>query len=255
MHKSRIFSRQVRALTIANLKSRYRKTFAGFLWVVLNPMITFGVQALVFHNFLKIDFSRYVLFLAAGLLPWIFIVQTIEMSASVFVTNGQLMKSIAATPLIYLCSQVLDCFINFLAGLLLALLPIWIFYDGVRWPLLLIPLPVISLAIGVFALSWLLAIAQVFFRDTRFLIGFSMNIGFFLTPIFYRRDFVPDGLQWLISLNPFYHLIAPFQVLVHDFQWPLFYESMLYSLLTSFVLLTLAYVWWSRRRNQVYFYV
>ena len=64
------------ALTIANMKSRYRRTFAGFIWVIMNPILVFLIQNFVFRNILNIKIDHYVLFLLGGLLPWIFISQT-----------------------------------------------------------------------------------------------------------------------------------------------------------------------------------
>ena len=62
----RLYWVQVKNLTVANMKSRYRKTFAGFLWVVMSPILIYGVQSLVFKHFLKIDIPDYSLFLLGG---------------------------------------------------------------------------------------------------------------------------------------------------------------------------------------------
>ena len=86
------FWRQVLALTRANLKARYRKTAAGFLWVVLNPLILYAAQSLVFERFLNLRVPRYSLFLGSGLLPWVFSAQTLEMCTSLFVTHGRLIR-------------------------------------------------------------------------------------------------------------------------------------------------------------------
>lgn len=242
-------------MTAANLKCRYRKTVAGFLWVVLNPMVTFGVQALVFGQFLKIDLNHYLLFLVSGLVPWIFIAQTLEMSASVFVNSGQLMKSFEASPLVYLSAQVFDNTINFVAGFFIALLPVWALTTGVSYKVVMLPLPMITLGLGVFAMAWLLATLQVFFRDTRFLVTFALQLGFFLTPIFYPRNFVPSALQWLVDINPLYRLIAPFQILIHGQSTVLFSYSLAMAALTAALLWGLAIWLWFRRRNMVLFYV
>lgn len=255
MSERAIFWRQAKALTVANLKCRYRKTVAGFLWVILNPLITFGVQALVFSQFLKLDVRHYLLFLVSGLVPWIFVAQTLEMSTSVFVQSGQLMKSFSASPLVYLSAQVFDNLINFVVGFAIALLPIWLVSAGLSWHILLLPLPIIVLAVGVFALAWLLAVLQVFFRDTRFLISFALQVGFFLTPIFYPRDFVPHGLRWLIAINPLYYMIEPFQILIHSYEPAAFAAATGTAALTAMLLWAAALWVWSSRRNLVYFYV
>jgi len=251
----RAFWTQAWALTLANLKSRYRKTWVGFLWVVLNPMIAFTVQAVAFGHFLKIDVHQYLLYLVAGLLPWMFIVQTLEMSATVFVNAGSLIKSILVSPMVFLLAQVIENLVNFIAAFLVLLSIVFAIEGGEVWTLVLLPLPLVSLVLGVFALSWVLATTQIFFRDTRFVVSFGLQICFFLTPIFYSRELIPPQWQWLVIVNPFFHLIAPFQVLIHDFTWSSFGSSLVASYLVSGLLLGCAGWIWQRQKSLVYFYV
>ena len=135
----KFFWAQVRDLTVASLKSRYRKTFAGFIWVVLNPLMMFGVQSLVFKTFMRIQVPDYNLFLLGGLLPWIFFSSTIQMTTPLFVTQSYLLRSFKINPMVILTSQVIDNFINFIASFLLILLPFYISSDRSLSALLLLP--------------------------------------------------------------------------------------------------------------------
>jgi lipopolysaccharide transport system permease protein len=254
---SRVFWIQTWALTGANLKSRYRKTIAGFLWVVLNPLIMYGVQSLVFTVFLKIQLPRYAIFLVAGLLPWIFIQQTLEMCTSILVTNGRLLKSFQVNPLVYLVSQVTDNLINFLAAFGLVLVPLCLMDTGqghLRL-LILLPIPVALMALAVLGMAWLLATWQVFLRDTRFVVSFVLSISFFLTPIFYPVSYVPPELRIFAEINPFYRLIVPFQILLHDYDAERFGLSLFYAFGIASGFLGWAYLNWERKRNAVYFNV
>jgi len=251
-----VFWRQIYFLTVSNLKSRYRKTFAGFLWVVINPLVMFGVQSQVFGKFLKLQTPNYSLFLLSGLLPWIFITQSFEMSTSIFVSNGRLLKSFTIHPMVFLLSQLLDNLINFLAAFLLILIPFVVFHhDATSWGIFLVPLPIITLVLGVTGFSWLLATVQVFFRDTRFMISFFISIAFFLTPIFYPITFIPTHLRWIIAINPLYYFIEPFRMAIYEFSLPFFLISLLKSLLAAILCLTLAATFWTKKRNAVYFHV
>jgi ABC-type polysaccharide/polyol phosphate export permease len=253
--RSRYFWFQIRALTVANLKSRYRKTIAGFLWVILNPLIMYGVQALVFMRFLRIQVPHYAVFLVAGLIPWVFIHQTLEMCTSIFVANGRMLKSFQVDPLVYLISQVADNLLNFLAAYLLVLIPLWGFGGRDFSVLLLLPLPITLLVAGVAGMSWLLATWQVFLRDTRFVVTFTLSISYFLTPIFYPVSYVPPALRIFVEINPFYRLILPFQVLLYNFSWERFLTTLLFSLLISVGFFGWALITWGRKRNDVYFNV
>ncbi len=243
-----IFLRQVLALTRANLKSRYRKTFAGFLWVVLNPVVMFGVQSLIFQHILQIPVTNYFVFLLSGLLPWIFIVQSMDMCTSIFVTNSQVLKSFQFRPLVLLFAQLLDNFINFVAAFVIVFTALAL-HQGVAWKgLLFAPLALAVLAIGTTALCWLLATMQVFLRDTRFVVQFGTSIMFFLTPIFYPREMVPAGFRWMADFNPLYRLIEPFRIAVYDFRWENFQRSLVQGAIVATVLLaSSAFVWRSRR--------
>ena len=110
----RIFFRQSIILAMANMKARYRDTIAGFIWVVLNPLIMFGAQSVAFKKFLRLDVPNYYLFLLGGLLPWIFLVNSLQMCTPVFEEKGPLLKSFKIQPLVVLSAQLFDNFVNFL---------------------------------------------------------------------------------------------------------------------------------------------
>lgn len=242
---------QVRDLTVASLKSRYRKTFAGFVWVVMNPLLMFGVQSLVFKKFLNLNVPDYYLFLLGGLLPWIFFSSTIQMATPVFVSQSSLLRSFKINPLVILGSQVMDNFLNFLASFILILLPFYIFSGKSLLPLLLLPLALIPLLFGTLALSIALSTINVFFRDTNFVMGFIFSLLFFLTPIFYPRDYVPENMRWMVDLNPIVYLLEPFRRLIY-FGGDEFWMALLKGALLALASCVLALIVWKRNRNGFY---
>ena len=242
---------QVRELTLASLKARYRKTFAGFIWVVLNPLLMFGVQSLVFKKFLRLDVPNYYLFLLGGLLPWIFFSTTIQMATPVFVSQSSLLRSSKINPLVILGSQVMDNFINFLASFLLILFPFYLYAGKDFLSLTLLPLALIPLLMGTLGLSIALSTINVFFRDTNFVMGFIFNLLFFLTPIFYPRDYIPENMRWMVDLNPIFYLLDPFRQLIY-FGGDQFWPALLKGFVVGIVASGLAAIIWKRKRNAFY---
>ncbi|MCM2277027.1 MAG: ABC transporter permease [Oligoflexia bacterium] len=240
-------------MTLANLKSRYRNTASGFLWVILNPLILYGVQSYIFRTVLNIRIQDYSLFLLSGLLPWIFINQSLEMSASILVNSGKLLKSYPINPIVCLLAQIIDNTINFLAGFLLIFAFTILFAPVPIGRLAILPVPVLLLFVSIFSLSWLLATVQVFFRDTRFLLTFVLNISFFLTPIFYPPELIPAEHRWLLALNPFNHIIAPFRAVVHPASEIPLLPSLVASATLAFGLFLVASYFWRKTRNAVFF--
>ncbi len=251
----RTFCRQVSVLTYSNMKSRYRKTIAGFLWVILNPLIVYGVQSQVFSRVLKINVPDYYLFLLAGLLPWLFIAQTLEMGTPVFLSNQSLLKAFPVNPLVYLMAQVLDNFVNFLAAFFCLIIPLSFVYPLSMYGVLLLPVALFFLAVGVTGVVWVLATAQVFFRDTRFLVSFVLSISFFMTPIFYPIEYVPANLRWIVQINPFYVFIAPFRACLYDFHVTEFFMSAGHAAAYALLAMGCAYGYWCWKKNEVYLYL
>jgi len=240
-------------LTAANMKARYRKTLAGFAWVILNPLIMYCIQVYVFKNVLKVTMENYPLFLLGGLLPWAFISTSIDMAAPVFVNSSTILKSLKIHPVVLVSSQVSDNAVSYLTAFLVVLLSV--FFGGIKThlSLLLLPIPLSLLLLGTFSFSWSLAIINVFYRDTRFIVGMLLNVLFYLTPIFYSENSVPLEARKLVGLNPIYTLIKPVRLAIHQYEFETFSKACLQSLLVVFIALSLAIILWKKLRNELYF--
>lgn len=244
---------QVRDLTLASLRARYRKTFAGFIWVLLNPLIQFGVQSLVFKQFLRLDIPNYSLFLLGGLLPWIFITSTISMGTGIFVSQSHLLKSFKINPMVIISSQILDNFFNFIVSVLIILIPVYFFYERPLLNIIALPLAFLPLLLTTASITVALAITNVFFRDTSFLVGFVINLLFFLTPVFYPRELVPETYQWIIDFNPLMYVIEPFRNLFIAPSWEEFLFSVVKGLGVSLIAMGVSVLLWKRKQNAFYF--
>ena len=245
--------RQTLDFTVASMKSRYRKTIAGFVWVLLNPIIMFGVQSIVFRKFFRLDMPDYYLFLVGGLIPWIFMTQTVQMGTSALVTNSSLLRSFRVHPLILVGASVLDNFTNFLFTLLIIVIPVVLFSEnGFSANILWTPVTLIPLVLITFSFTMLMSVVNVFYRDANFVLGFIFSVFFFLTPIFYPLEFVPENYRWLVDYNIFFHAITPFRTTIYSpepFAWfPLWLKAMGWGLGLMFV----ATYYWRKKRNELF---
>lgn len=242
-------------MLVANLKTRYRGTVSGFLWVIMSPIIMFGAQSFAFHYILRIRVDNYLLFLLSGLLPWIFIASSVDMSTTSLTNNARLLKSFPLNPLVSLGAQILDNLVNFMAAFFILLVPVALGsqIDLLSLPLLIVPF--FSLFLGVFALSLILGTLNVFYRDTKFVVNFSTSVLFFLTPIFYPIDFLPESLRIFVYLNPIYYLINPFRQFLLNPWLPDTWNYIAQGYLVSVSFFCLALIFWSRKKNAVYFHL
>ena len=240
-------------MTKCALKSRYRKTIAGFLWVIINPVLTFSVQALIFKNILKVSVDSYYLFLLSGIIPWIFITSTLNMTASTFVSNRSVLVAFKLDPWIFILSQTLDNLITLIASFLILLLLNGELsaFAGLKIPLFFASVLLLSLA--TFFSCFFVATLHVFLRDTQFVLQFILNLAYFITPVFYPRELVPDNYQWLITFNPLFILIKPFQNIFWKYDTSIyFYDSLKAAGLIIFIIV-LALWYWRSKKNDIYF--
>ena len=242
-------------LTRAQMKSRYRKTITGFLWVVLNPILLFGVHALIFKAILKVNIPNYFLFLLGGLLPWIFITNNISMATSTFVIQRDIIRSFSLSPLALLFSQTLDNFINFLAAFALLLISLIIYSPALNTSLLLLPIAIMLLLFFTLALTTILATFQVFFRDVQFITQFINNILYLLTPIFYSPEYIPENYRWLVNFNPYYIVIRPFQLVLNNYGEIQIAPSFFTATILCVVISLLALFVWKKAKRKIYYFI
>lgn len=255
MSAMRTAFRQVRATVLANMKARYRGSAAGFVWVVLNPLIIYGVQSFVFNSVLGLQIPNYFVFLISGLLPWLFIAQTLDMCTNVFVNSGRLLKSYPIHPLVCLLAQVLDNFFNLNMLIMLLIIPGMLFTDFKVWKFILLPIPLVACVFGVIGMAWFLATVQIFFRDLKFILGFVLNVSFFITPIFYPESFIEPRFQWILKFNPFRYFLLPFRDLIEDPVPMAFWQDSMISILLAGTFVLAAAAYWRTKRNVALFYL
>lgn len=239
-------------LTIAQLKARYRKTVAGLIWVILNPLIMFGAQAIAFKHILKLEIEDYYLYLLGGLVPWIFIVMTLQMSTPILQHSGALLKSFQLNPLVLVFSQVLDNLINFLIAFSIIFWPIQLLYGAPDWTVLLAVIPLALLLIGICSICVLLSVMQVFYRDVSYVVNFVTGVLFFVTPVFFTADMIIPEYSWLLNFHAPYLFIDAFRVCFYNFTWDHFFIALVKSGAACLAVVLLASWTWNRNRNELY---
>lgn len=191
-------------LTRKELAVRYKHLVFGYLWSVLSPLLFTFVYYIVFKMIMKVPQENYVLFLIAGLFPWQWITNSVGQAPGTFISNSSLIKKTSFPR--YLISLVVvaqDC-IHFLftIPILLFFMLMYESYPSALW------LPGILLMICiqfifVYALNLLIATITLFFRDLERFVSILLMLAFYLTPVLYSENMVPEKLRHLLFANPF----------------------------------------------------
>lgn len=247
-----IYLNQVFTYTYALIKARYRGTVAGLVWVILNPVLLYSIQAIVFKEILKLDVENYSIFLLGGLLPWIFLVSSVEMTSNIFIARGEFLKAVKVGPSVLILSQIIDNFFNFVVGFIFLLIYFFISQGKLELGILLLPISLLNLCIFTYLFSWIISIMTVFLRDLKFVISFVLNIMFFATPIFYPSNFVPESLRWIYKFNIFYVYVESVRSCIYKYDFGVFFQANMYALLLNVILFIGSIYYWRSVRNEFY---
>lgn len=191
-------------LSMKELAIRYRNSFLGFLWSMLNPLLLMLVYTTVFSTIMQIGIPRYPLFLLVGLLPWTFFSTAVPSGMQSLLANAGLVKKVAFPRVLLPGASVIANFINmFLSyGAFIAIVLALRFKVPVGpQDLAMVPL-MLSLFLWTCGLTFALAGLIVHFRDLEHLIGVLLAAWFYLTPIVYPLHLVPVKYRGALMINP-----------------------------------------------------
>ena len=190
---------------------RYRRTFLGYLWTLVNPLLMIFIMGLVFSSLFKEDFLKFTAFLYAGMVPWNFISSVVNQSGFAYTSNEALIKKIYIPKIIFPLSIVFTLFIDAIISLVILISLIIILGGNISWAIFFVPIALIIILIFAIGLGLIVSITTVFYRDIQYILTIAMQGIFFLTPVLYIKNTMPKSLSILISLNPLTPLIETFR--------------------------------------------
>lgn len=234
-------------LVIRNLKIRYKGSVLGFFWSFLDPLF----MMLVYLLFIKLmRFSIDLPVLLVGVIVWQFFVMCTNDSINSISGNTNLVKKVYFPRIILPLAMATANLINFLLSAVV-LLVIFLFFK-VSFGLTLGWLPAAVLFQFLFCLgiSLIVSTSNVFFRDTEHIIGVILMTWFFMTPIIYPVDRVPEQYLNLYFINPMASLVSFYRYIFLGIRLPAVYTFYI-SLAAIFVIFGLGL--WIFLRFQKYF--
>jgi lipopolysaccharide transport system permease protein len=171
------------ALSLRELKARYRASVLGFLWTFLNPTLSMAVYALVFGVLMENAPARYPFYLFSGLLPWIFFSTSVLGGTTSVSDRKDLLTKVRFPAQVLPAYVVLTNLINFVLSIPLLFVLGAAFQDTPTWHLLFV-LPLLGLqTLFTLAITYLLSALNVAFRDLQHIIANVLQLAFFLTPV------------------------------------------------------------------------
>lgn len=201
------------------VEKRYARTWLGWAWIPLRPLLSVGSRILVFGAVLSVPSTGipYPVFFLAGLAAWELFSEVSYFATRSMELNRRVLKRMFVPRLILLLAAAGPGILDALLYGLLALIAAFIYLgvDG-QWffdasaSTLLVPVALAYMLLAAYGIGLWLSVFAAQARDVRFMLRYVLGFWFFLTPVIYPVTAIPESFRSLASLNP---LTAPVEAL------------------------------------------
>ena len=198
------------AMAYQEVKKRYAGTVAGFIWTIVNPLVTILVFWFVFSVGFKIQpvgkFSFVIIFFC-GFIPWLTFSETLLFNTNAIVGNAHLVKkTVFPTEILPLVNLVASLISH---AVMLVILAVVLLINDISFSIYNIQFIYYFFSLVVFSLGlgWFFSAINVWLRDANQIIGVVLNMWFWLTPIVWLIDMIPKKYQFIIKLNPMFYIV------------------------------------------------
>jgi len=208
-------------LVARNLRVKYQRSALGFVWTLLNPLLTVGVLIAVFRYVVKLQVPHYWAFLISGYFVWSFTLQALTAATTVLPEHSHLARSLPLPSETLITATVLSRLAEFLAEMALVLVLLTVFHhQGVPASYLWLPVLVVLQVTLVLGLTLPIATLSAFFHDVQHALPIALMVLFYVSPVFYPASLVPEAARGWYQLNPFAGLLTAYQSALYEGRAP-----------------------------------
>lgn len=205
-----------------DLKVRYQRSILGIGWSLVRPLAQLAIFLFLFGKVVPLGIHNYATFLFSGVLAWSWFNNAAMAAASAVTDNPELVRRPGFPPIILPMLSVGSEAIHYLLALPILLLVAFFETGSISWTILFIPLIFLAQFIFTLGIACVVAALHVQFRDTQNAVGIALMLGFYLTPVFYRRESLMASYALLNTLNPMAHLLTAYRAVLVDHSVPSF---------------------------------
>jgi len=219
-------------------QSKYHNSLLGISWTIINPLTMILIYTVIFSQVMRAKLPlanssfSYSIYLCAGLLTWSLFAEISGRSLRVFIENSDLLKKLNFPHICLPIIVVLTAGINF--SIIFSIFTVFLLVTG-NFPgfvfLAILPLLLLHAAFAI-GLGTILGLLNVFFRDVGQLYGVVLQLWFWLTPIVYTVEILPEFVRPFLILNPLAQLTISYQTILVNGQIPKWGDLWLVCLMT-----------------------
>ncbi|WP_281890079.1 ABC transporter permease [Paenibacillus sp. YYML68] len=201
-------------MAIKDIKSKYLGSYLGVFWGFLQPAITILIYWFIFEVGFKavpVSDAPFILWFMAGIIPWFFFSEAISTATNSITESSYLVKKVIfPVGLLVLVKITSSLFIHFFFITLLFIM-FYLYGFDFSWYNIQVFYYTISTIILLLGLSWISSSLIIFLKDIGQFVNMLLQFFFWLTPIFWGLDMLPDKYVFFFKLNPVYYLVEGYR--------------------------------------------
>ena len=230
-------------LALRDIKLRYRQTFLGMVWVIIQPLFTSAVFALIFGRFGNLPSGDvpYEVLAFAALLPWNLVSQAINRASTSLVRDMRMVTRVFFPRIIIPVSSTVSALLDFLISFIVLLIILTFYHLPITGRIALTPLLAVIAWLLAVSVSLLISALNVYYRDFQYAVSFVLQAWLYISPVAYASSIVPENLRGWYALNPMVGIIEAFRwVFIGSSEFP--FQELGLSLLFVIILFPVSLV-------------
>ncbi len=197
----------LRELVTRDVKVRYRKSFLGLMWTLLNPLFMMIIMTVVFSNIFRANIEHFPAYLLAGQICFNFFNESTTNAMHSILGNGSLLKKVYVPKYLFPVSKVFSTLINLFASVIVLLAVMLVTGVPLNFNCLWVLVPICGLILFSVGVGLVLSTVAVFFRDMIHFYGVLTLALSYLTPLFYPIEILPGYVRTIVTLNPLTNIV------------------------------------------------
>lgn len=225
-------------LTLRDIKLRYKQTFLGIAWVILQPLATASLFTLVFGRFLLLtsDGIPYPVFTLCGLIPWLVFSGSLQRASTSLINDASLITKVYFPRIFIPLSATFGLVVDFLITIGLFFVSLFLYHVPLSSQICFLPICVLILFAFSAGINFFFSAVNVYYRDLKHVMPFLIQFWMYASPLVYSTSIIPEFFQLVYFLNPMAGIIDIFRWSLLGLEtFPIF--SFTFACCTSFLLL------------------
>ncbi len=251
------YSFLIQQLVSRDIKLKYRRSYMGYIWTLLEPLLTMIVLCFVFSQLKGKSDRLFPLYVLTGKLIYTFFSGATKSAMKSIQNNSAMLRKVNVPKIIYPLTTIFSNFIFFLLSLVVLILVAIVLQAPVSFITFFSFVPIVLIFFMSTGVGLILATLEVFFRDMQYLWNVALTMIMYTCAIFYDVSLVVEnGYDWVLRLNPVYMVILLLRQSVIPSSVEVFHWHTLgLTALFSFVLFFLGIYVFQKNQDKFIFYV